>query len=152
MSKDELLKLLRVVIGEERGVFLCEIFEDSAGKAIQIRYRIEPELLRSACDEILKIYKALQKAGMQDYSLGLFLVDKTGSNRYFLQAKIGDKRPMAIGLKEAGNRWCAEIIHVESPAPQTEKLLLDLEIVGGVITLGEDEKPFWDALMARVRR
>lgn len=145
MNKAELLKLLRGIIGEERGVFLCEIFEDSMGKAIQIRYMLELDSARHAANEILSIYKALQKAGMQHYSLDIFQADKTGDNRYFIHARILNIRPFAVGIKKAGNRWRAEIIHFfDESLVEYEKRFTDLEIVGGKVELTEAETAFYN--------
>lgn len=149
MTKEELLKVLRSVIGEERGVLLCEIFDDSAGKSISLRYQAPAfDTLRYSTSDVLNVYKALQAAGLAGYSLKLYLVDATGTNRYFLEMPIASKRPIATAAEQAGNRWRVSVISPDDPIPDTKALFVDLYIVGGHIDLDKAETDYMYKLLA----
>jgi hypothetical protein len=152
MNKDELLKLLRGVIGEERPVYLCEIFHDKLGENIQLRFGMKPPGFRSkVMDEMLEVYKHLQAAGLAGYLLRIYAVDAAGNNCFLLGQKIESKRPIAVAGSEAGNRWRVNIVHFFDAIPPSEKIFVDMQITGGKIELSQEEAVFWDGFMATVR-
>lgn len=100
--QDKAIAVVRHVIGDERKVHQCSVFDDSQGKSVTVRYEGVTETA-AAQHEAIRVLMALKHDGFQHYRVALFVTDVDGQN----VGSIEVKPPWwgVIAFETVGNKW-----------------------------------------------
>lgn len=105
-------RVLRSVIGRERKVKQCMVFEDALGKCVTVQYEGVTEK-RAAQIEAIRVVKAFRDAEYVGFLLRVFVTDGDGQNVGSLEVDADTK---TFDFMEVGNKWRGKALPVDESA------------------------------------
>lgn len=103
--QDKALAAVRQVIGAERKVHQCSVFDDSQGKSVTVRYEGVTDS-KAAQVEAVKVLLSLKHAGFESYQVRLYVTDGEGQNVGSIEIDLATHG--IVEFVTVGNKWRAE--------------------------------------------